>query len=64
MTMKVPATTRAEAAGRLLEVAQKLADLADLPVHGLAHHMAMRKAHQALDDYDEVSWRDRKKEQR
>lgn len=62
--MRAEATSRAEAAVRLTEAARRLAELAGQPVHGLAQHLATRKAHQALDDYEDAAQRDRKSEPR
>lgn len=55
--------TREEAATHLKEAAERLIEIAQMPVNRLVQHQAMARAHRALDDYQDASQRDRKTEQ-
>ena len=51
--------TREEAATDLKAAAERLFEIAKMPVNMLAQHQAMSRAHRALDDYQDASQRDR-----
>jgi hypothetical protein len=56
--------TRAEAAENLKAAAERLIELASMPVDQPTQHQALHRARLAIDDYEDASYQERKKEGR
>jgi hypothetical protein len=56
--------TRAEAAESLKAAAERLIELATMPVDQPTMHRALHRARRAIDDYEDASYQDRKKDGR
>jgi hypothetical protein len=56
--------TRAEAAENLKAAAERLIELATMPVEQSTQHLVLHRAWVAIDDYEDASYQERKKESR